>query len=106
MMESIKVMNVPEFATAGWGLRRITAAEHARSDLPAQSYLKPRFEMLTRLRFCFSDLSLWFSLPLSVWLSSGWIGVIFHWQAITAMACPVKGLSDQQKATLTRNVAL
>jgi len=26
--------------------------------------------------FCF-----WFSLPLAIWLSSGWIGLLFHWRA-------------------------
>jgi hypothetical protein len=32
-------------------------------------------------------LSLWFSLPLAIWLSSGWIGLLAHWQAISAAVC-------------------
>jgi hypothetical protein len=35
---------------------------------------------------CFSDFSLWFSLPLSIWLTTGWVGLIFHCQAIATMA--------------------
>ena len=31
------------------------------------------------LRFC-----LWFSLPLSVWLMSGWVGLVLHLQAEAA----------------------
>jgi hypothetical protein len=31
-------------------------------------------------------LSLWFSLPLAIWLSSGWIGLLSHWQAIFVAA--------------------
>jgi hypothetical protein len=29
--------------------------------------------------FCW--LSLWLSLPLAIWLSSGWMGLLIHWQA-------------------------
>jgi len=29
--------------------------------------------------FCW--LNLWFSLPLTIWLSSGWMGLLIHWQA-------------------------
>jgi hypothetical protein len=27
------------------------------------------------------DCCLWLSLPLSIWLISGWIGLVLHWQA-------------------------
>jgi hypothetical protein len=40
-----------------------------------------------RLIACFHDFCLWFSLPLAVWLSSGWIGLVLHWQAGLNMAC-------------------
>jgi len=32
-------------------------------------------------------LSLWFSLPLAILASSGWIGLLAHWQAISGAAC-------------------
>lgn len=34
---------------------------------------------------------LWFSLPLAIWLSSGWIGLILHWQADLGAARPWSG---------------
>jgi hypothetical protein len=32
---------------------------------------------------CITDFSLWFSLPTSIWLTAGWVGLIVHWQAIS-----------------------
>jgi len=48
---------------------------------------------------CFSDFSLWFSLPLSIWLSTGWIGLIFHWQAIAGRACQAEVAANQTIST-------
>jgi hypothetical protein len=48
---------------------------------------------------CFSDFSLWFSLPLSIWLSTGWIGLIFHWQAIAGRACQAEVATNQTIST-------
>ncbi len=39
--------------------------------------------LLNRLMDCFYCVCFWFSLPLSIWLTSGWIGVLLHWQAIS-----------------------
>jgi hypothetical protein len=36
-----------------------------------------------RLMDCFFRVCFWFSLPLSIWLTSGWIGLILHWQALS-----------------------
>ena len=30
---------------------------------------------------------LWLSLPLSIWLISGWIGLVLHWQAELGPVC-------------------
>jgi hypothetical protein len=40
--------------------------------------------------YCLSDFSLWFSLPLSIWLSTGWVGLIFQWHSIARTACHVE----------------
>jgi hypothetical protein len=37
---------------------------------------------LLRLAECFDSLSLWVSLPLAIWLSSGWLALLAHWQVI------------------------
>jgi hypothetical protein len=38
------------------------------------------------VRWIFSFYCLWFSLPLSVWFSSGWIGLFFYWRALSVTA--------------------
>jgi hypothetical protein len=43
---------------------------------------------------------LWFSLPLSIWLSSGWIGLLFYWQALSRAACLVEKLMGKPKLAL------
>jgi hypothetical protein len=38
------------------------------------------------LRWICGFYCLWFSLPLSVWFSSGWIGLLFYWRALSGVA--------------------
>lgn len=40
---------------------------------------------------------LWFSLPLSIWLSSGWIGLFLYWQVLSGAACMVEKFTRKQK---------
>jgi hypothetical protein len=40
---------------------------------------------------------LWFSLPLSIWLSSGWIGLLLYWRALSGVACLVEGFTPKQR---------
>ena len=42
-----------------------------------------------RLMNCFYCLSLWFSHPLAIWLSTGWVGLLLHWQALSGPSCLV-----------------
>jgi hypothetical protein len=35
--------------------------------------------------FCWMNLCI--SLPLAIWLSSGWIGLLSHWQVLSGVAC-------------------
>ncbi len=39
----------------------------------------------------------WFSLPLSVWLSTGSVGLSLYWQALSAAACLVEMLTPNQR---------
>jgi len=55
--------------------------------------LKLRNSAVAGWVICFSDLFLWFSLPLSIWLSTGWVGLIFHWQAFSPGAWPTEVVS-------------
>jgi hypothetical protein len=43
---------------------------------------------------------LWFSLPLSIWLSSGWIGLLLYWQALSGAACLVERFRGKPKPVL------
>lgn len=43
---------------------------------------------------------LWFSLPLSIWLTSGWIGLLFYWQVLSGAACLLERLSGKRKPAL------
>lgn len=44
------------------------------------------------LRWVCTIYCLWFSLPLSIWLSSGWIGLLLYWQVLQGVACLVEKL--------------
>jgi hypothetical protein len=43
---------------------------------------------------------LWFSLPLSIWLGSGWIGLFLYWQTLSGAACLVEKFTRQPQAAL------
>ena len=43
---------------------------------------------------------LWFSLPLSIWLNSGWIGLLFYWQVLSGAACLLEKLTGKRKPVL------
>ena len=43
---------------------------------------------------------LWFSLPLSIWLSSGWFGLLLYWQALAGATCLLEKLTGKQALAL------
>ncbi len=43
---------------------------------------------------------LWFSLPLSIWLSSGSIGLLLYWQALSGAACLLEKLTGKPQLAL------
>lgn len=51
---------------------------------------------------CFDRFSLWFSLPLAIWLSSGWMGLLLQWQALPGIACLQEKASDRKKSLFQR----
>jgi len=85
MHEVINILSMAAFAN----IRRMKrgAFENVQPGCLRLMRLKPRGNMVASWMNCFSDFSLWFSLPLSIWLSTGWVGLIFHCQAIATMAC-------------------
>lgn len=105
MIESTKTLSAAEFAPAGRQVRRLTFAEHAGSGLFERLRLKLCSIAVARIMVCFTDFSLWFSLPLSIWLTTGWIGLIFHWQAISKIACQVEDASREAKPQVFGNVS-
>jgi hypothetical protein len=42
-------------------------------------------------------LSLWLSLPVSIWLSTGWIGLFLHWEALSRATCLLERLTRKRK---------
>jgi hypothetical protein len=56
----------------------------------AHSFSSPQSGRSIPARWLCSFYCLWFSLPLSVWLSSGWFGLLLYWQALSGVACLVE----------------
>jgi hypothetical protein len=71
-------------------IRRLKCGDPRRNSIKkaiVQSIDRPDSHTPGRLKVSVYSLSLWFSLPLAIWLSSGWIGLLAHWQAISAAVC-------------------
>jgi hypothetical protein len=98
MHESTNILNVATFVPDVRRARR-RVFNKVQFGSWGQLSLKVRNRARAGLIICFFDFNLWFSLPLSIWLSTGWVGLIFHWQAIARMACQTEGApSDMMSA--------
>jgi hypothetical protein len=58
----------------------------SRTDLAALVRAGSNSRMLGMLRQCFLGLSLWITMPLAIWLSSGWLGLLILFQAFLSAA--------------------
>jgi len=75
------------------------ADEKGRGELIAKLRGSLGQSAFGRLVDCFCCLSQWVSLPLAIWLSSGWAGLILHWgghwlghwHALSGIACLHEG---------------
>ncbi len=74
-------------ALALWRVTHLLAGEDGPWDLIVRLRAGLGSSMFGRLMDCFYCLSLWLSLPLAIWLSSGWIGLLVNWQALSGAAC-------------------
>jgi len=92
------------FALASWRFASLLAEEDGPRDLVVGFRLRAGATFLGRLMDWFSCLSLWFSLPLSIWLSTGWIGLFLHWQALPGAACLLEKLTRKQELVVQRGV--
>jgi hypothetical protein len=74
-------------ALALWRVTHLLAEEDGPWDLIVRLRGLLDSNIFGRLMDCFYCLSLWIALPLAFWLSSGWIGLLVHWQALSGAAC-------------------
>jgi hypothetical protein len=75
------------FRSGSYRLKCMDLRRNSIKRAIAQSIARTGSHPPGRLRETVCCLSLWFSLPLAIWLSSGWIGLLAHWQAISATVC-------------------
>ncbi len=74
-------------ALAVWRVTHLLAEEDGPWNMVARMRGALGDGFWGRLMDCFYCLSLWFSLPISIWLASGWMGMLLHWQALSGAAC-------------------
>lgn len=84
-------------ALALWRITHLFAEEDGPWDVIVRFRRVLGASFLGRLMDCFYCLSLWFSLPLAIWLSSGWIGLLLHWQALSGAACLLEKLTSPRE---------
>lgn len=84
-------------ALAVWRLTHLLAEEDGPWDLIVRLRTKLGAGILGRLMDCFFCLSLWLSLPIAIWLSNGWIGLLLHWQALSGAACLLEKITGRRE---------
>ena len=87
-------------ALAVWRLTHLFAEEDGPWEVIARVRARLGAGVLGRLMDCFYCLSLWVSLPIAVWLSNGWIGLLVHWQALSGAACLFQRATGGSQPTL------
>jgi hypothetical protein len=73
--------------------------ERSEASVPKSSTSR-QTGLWNRGRWICSFYCLWFSLPLSIWLSSGWIGLLLYWRALSSTACLLERLIGKPKLAL------
>ena len=74
-------------ALAVWRLSHLLAEEDGPWDVIVKLRARLGQSVLGRLMDCFYCLSLWVSLPLAIWASDGWVGLLVQWPALSGAAC-------------------
>jgi hypothetical protein len=74
-------------ALAVWRLSHLLAEEDGPWDVIVRLRARLGSSMLGRMMDCFYCLSMWVSLPLAIWASDGWMGLILQWPALSGAAC-------------------
>ena len=79
-------------ALAVWRVSHLLAEEDGPWDVIVKVRARlgqsvPALRVFARLMDCFYCLSLWASLPLAIWMSNGWIGLLVQWPALSGAAC-------------------
>jgi hypothetical protein len=72
---------------AVWLVPHLFAGESGLWDMIGRLRSTLGSSALGRLMDCHYRLSLLISLPPAIWLSSGWIGFLIQWLALSAVAC-------------------
>ena len=89
MIGNAKTLSAAEVVPGVWQVSHLSAAKNERSGL-FERLRHGRSGLVAEMLICFTDVSLWFSLPLTIWLTTGWVGLIFHWRAISKMVCQME----------------
>ncbi|HEY1983963.1 MAG TPA: hypothetical protein VGG85_01055 [Terracidiphilus sp.] len=100
MNESISIWRFVLSVLALWRVTHLLAEEDGPWELIAslRSKLGPGFA--GKLMDCFYCLSLWFSLPLAIWLGNkSWVGTLLQWQALSGAACLLEKATQRPDAT-------
>jgi hypothetical protein len=88
-------------ALAVWRLTHFLAEEDGPWNLVVRLRSRLGRGFLGSLMDCFYCLSLWFSLPLAVWLANGgWIAILLHWQALSGAACLLERATGRRELPL------
>jgi len=87
MNDSNSVCRFDLSALAIWRVTHLLAEEDGPRDLIARFRSSLGSSAAGRLMDWFYCLSLWISLPLAIWLSSGWVGLLIHWRALSGASC-------------------
>ena len=93
MSESTTIWRFILSALAVWRITHLLAEEDGPRDLIVRVRSRLGSGFFGSLMDCFFCLSLWISLPLAIWLSSGWAGLLLHWQALSGAACLMEKLT-------------
>jgi hypothetical protein len=102
MNESNSIWRFILSALAVWRLTHLFAEEDGPWDLIVRLRAKLGDSIFGRLMDCFYCLSLWISIPMAIWLSSGWIGLFVYWQALSGAACLLERATSEPEPVFSR----
>ena len=91
MDESGSIWNLLLSVVLAWPLTRAIAGRGGQGSSSGEEVVRLQGAMVGAMTNVFSELLCWIGWPVSLWVATGWLGPVLHWQTIAWSGRAIEG---------------